>query len=834
MNLHFDPIWPWSGLPAYLANASLPLVGTLLVAAGLLAIGPALWPRDDHAGQRRFLWRAGLILLACLGALLFLGRGLVIEMTDFAIGLLLLLPVALVGFTVATYRGVPGSTPTRVFVITALRLAAFLLAFFLVLRPSLAFSDEAVIGGRVMIVLDRSESMTTADAIDNQPRWDYLLKLLEENKQALDDLRQRGLDPEFHAFASGVEEFDPAKPGSADGSLTDFGTMFHTLQSRRSQGRPVRAMLLFSDGADNGTTYLALRKAEEWTTPPCPINTFGMGNPATVDQRADVIVTAVTPEAKVVRVKSEFNINVTVDAPGLTQRKARLRIYLDGEEARGEDVDLKQERGNVFTVKVPAPTRPGDVMIKARVEDPKRPGQPLPGELTARNNEKINFVSVRKEGVGVLLIDRQRAGEPQSIIDALYPDRERITINAVWLRGSKPLDADAARLFDFANKQYDVIILGDVTADQVRSIDPQAFASIEKQVDNGAGLLMLGGYSSFGPTWRGTPLALLSPVELGGSGQIERPTRVVPTDDGLRKFAYVMQFGDTLDTSRDAWAKLRELLGANRLTLPADRTLISVLAQSPTGDPLLVYKLYGKGRVLAFGGDTTHRWIRSPETQALHARFWRQLVLWLGKQDEATGAVWVLPDNRTLPLRADQGYTVGIRNKHGVEIPGGIFEVTLKGPDGTVTPLEARTLSSGQNGGRIAVREQPTLLAKPGIYELNVTGSATAPDGEKITGSARSRFVVEDDEIEKSRRAADHEYLKKLSAAAGGKFYQPTDLPRVLAELGKDVAARQQTNQTLWPSWDQESPQPMRVLTLLLFVAVLAGEWALRRLWGLA
>lgn len=834
MNLTFDPVWPWSGLPDFLGAASLPLAGTLLVCAGLLLAGPGLWPRDDRAAQGRFLRRVGTILAGCLAALVFLGRGLGTELAGVGVGLLMLLPVALVGFTLGTYRGVPGATPTRVFTIAAFRLAAFLLAFFLVLRPSLAFSDESAVGGRVIFALDRSESMTTADAVDNQTRWDYLVKLLNENKAAFESLRQRGLDVEFHSFATGVEEFDLEKPGVADGALTDFGTMLHTLQQRRQQGRPARALVLLSDGADNGTTFLALRKADEWTTPPCPIHAVGLGNPTTVDSRTDLIVTAVTPEAKVVRVKSEFNVNVTVDAPGLKDRTARLRIYLDGEEARGEDVQLREERGNVFTVKVPAPTRPGDVMLKARIEDPRRPGQPLPGELTDRNNEKINFVSVRKEGVGVLLIDRQRAYEPQAIIDALHPDRERISLNAVWLRGSKPLDADAARLFDFAGKQYDVIILGDVTADQVRSIDPQAFESIRKQIDAGAGLLLLGGYSSFGPTWRDTQLRELSPVELGGDGQIERPTKVVPTDDGLRLFGYVMQLGDTLDNSRDAWAKFKELLGANKLTLPPNRELLTVLAQSPAGDPLLVYKLYGKGRVLAFGGDTTHRWVRTPETQALHGRFWRQMVFWLGKQDEASGAVWVLPDSRTLPPRTDQGFTVGVRNKHGVEVPGGTFEVLLKAPDGRTFPLETRPLTEGRHGGRIVVRERPELLAKPGIYELIVTGSATAPDGEKVGGTASSRFVVEDDEVEKSRRAADHEYLKKLAAAGGGKFHLPTDLPKLLSDLGRDVEARRERHQTHWPSWNQTSPQPMRVLTLLLFVAVLAGEWGLRRLWGLA
>jgi uncharacterized membrane protein len=830
MTLTFDPVWPWSYSGDVFTASSLPVLLTLGFVGLVMLFGPWWWPSEDRALQYRFLRRLGITLLVCFAAIFFLGRGLAKDVPALLLGVVMLLPLALVGFTVGTYRGVAGATPSRIAAIVALRLGAFLLCFFLVLRPSFAFSDETAVGGRVWIVLDFSWSMTTADAIDNQPRWDYLLKLLKENEAALEDLRRKGIEPEFFAFATDVKEFDLAHPGPADGPGTDIGGMLHYLQPRRSLGRTVRALVLASDGADNGTTFRAMKEAETWAG--CPIHTVGLGNPATVDSRADIILTSLTPESWVVGVKSTFTVTVTADAPGFKGYKSRLRIYIDGEEVRGEDIVFTEDRGNVFTIKVDAPTRPGEIELKARID-------PRPNELTESNNEDSTFVTVRKEGVAVLLVDRQRAYEPQSIVDALRQDRERIHLNPVWLRGSKPLDPDAPRLFDFAGKQYDVIILGDVTAEQVRSIDPQAFTSIEKQVGAGAGLLMLGGYASYGPTWKGTPLELLSPVELGGKEQIEAPKKgikVVPTDDGLRLFGYVMQLGEKTEASREAWDKLWPLQGINQLTMPADRTATSLLATSPAPakDPILVYKPYGKGRVLAFAGDTTHRWIRNPETQALHARFWRQMIFWLGKQDEAAGNVWILPEKRNLPVRTDLDFTVGVRNKNGVEIEGGKFDVKLRTPDGKMVDIPTRALAGGRDGGKIAVKERPELLAKPGKYELVVNGSATGADGEKVEGTGSAKFIVKDDDIEKSRHGADHEYLKKLAAAGGGKFHLPTDLPRLLADLGKEAETRRQTNLTYWPGWNTESPQPMRVLTLLLFVAFLTGEWALRRLWGLA
>ena len=59
-------------------------------------------------------------------------------------------------------------------------------------------------------------------------------------------------------------------------------------------------------------------------------------------------------------------------------------------------------------------------------------------------------------GRKVLLVDKPRAWEPQSICDALSRD-PRIHLYPVWLRGDRPA-AGAADLFRFDQQQYDVIL----------------------------------------------------------------------------------------------------------------------------------------------------------------------------------------------------------------------------------------------------------------------------------------------------------------------------------------------------------------------------------------
>ena len=59
---------------------------------------------------------------------------------------------------------------------------------------------------------------------------------------------------------------------------------------------------------------------------------------------------------------------------------------------------------------------------------------------------------------------------------------------------------------------------------------------------------------------------------------------------------------------------------------------------------------YGKGRVLAFAGNSTYRWWNYGR-QSEHRRFWRQVILWLAQRDDAAqNDVWIkLPQRRYDP-----------------------------------------------------------------------------------------------------------------------------------------------------------------------------------------
>jgi uncharacterized membrane protein len=843
MNLVFDPIWPWSYLwslaPATEAPGAAAVLRVAVVVFWLSILFAVLGPRK---GNRRLKQGAflGLLLLTAWYVLSHGGSGL-LRMRDLLVGIalstLIVVPLALAGLTIWAYLSAPGATRRRVTVVGGLRLAAFLMALIAVLRPSLAFSDKNRLQSVLYVVLDASESMTILDELDNNSRWDYLLKNVTAASDVMNKLRDdHKIDVVFYRFAGDTVEILPDEPGKADGKRTDFGTMLRTLYDGRDGTRLLRGLLIFSDGADNGTRIPALAEAAKWRSLPCPVHTFAYGKPTTSDRQADVAVRKLTIEPSTVRVKGDLIVKAIVDAPGFEGRRMRVRVFIDGEEVVARNEVLPLTTDNEVTVKCLAPTKPGEVKVTVHVGDPNpRSGKPEPpqGDTNPKNNEASTFVNVSKEGISVLLVDKQRTLEPQAIYDVLTAD-PRIQVKPVWMRGDQPIDPNAADLFEFDKRQYDVVILGDVTARQVKAVNPQALAAIEKLVENGAGFLMIGGYASFGNgDWQGTEIARLLPVELVASGQEEGQVKMVPTPDGLRRYRYVVGIQDGKDDDvREAWQKLPALKGMTRLGTPKPG-LATVLAETEDKHlPLLVTQNYGSksGRTLAFGADTTHfSWVRSDEGRRWHGRFWRQMIVWLAKQEDAGGSVWVRPETRHLPLHTDLSFAVGLRSKGGVDITNGSYKVEVYGPGPDGSRTEVTTV-------RTATEDRGTFgrTDLPGEYRLEVSGKGVGPDGEEVTGGPLSaRFIVYDEDVELTRRSADHDFLRKLAAAGGGQFHRPEELNRFLEQLADQPTAHGRLKMDLWPNWRGTARSGFLVSFFLVFVALLSVEWGLRRRWGM-
>jgi uncharacterized membrane protein len=868
MNVILDPVWPWSRLWEVLLQLPPAIQFAAGVAALLAVVVPVLHflPQGITAAmrskRRRVLLTAAstlalsLILLvrhtwafAWNDAHLAAGSGLTAWFLSFLVQLnyvlLLIGPGSLAGVSVGTYLGTPGVSRGRLAVVVSLRLLAFVVAIIALARPALAAPERDRASSVLYIVPDASKSMTINDEVADRTRWELLKHTLESCRVPLERLeKEHDVEVRWFRFADGVSDFDPANTGEADGMRTDFGVMLRDLFERREPRRRIRGLLVISDGADNGTAIPALSEAARWRSVPCPIHTFACGKPNMPRKHKDVAITSIsTSPAPFVPVKGKLTVKVTIDAHGYEGSKAHVRLFLEGEDEKGvvtdrempvaQDVRLMLKEGNEVTLTCDAPAKPGEVKVKVVVETPDR-------DLITQNNTIETFVTVSKEGISVLLVDRARAFEPQFICDALAGD-QRIRVTPVWVRGGKPVAVGAGKPTLLDDQPYDVIILGDVTAAQVRAIQPDALKKIEKLVARGSGLMMLGGYFSLGNSdWKGSELEPMLPVDLSESrGQEERETQMVPTEKGLRLAPYILRLDENPDL-KEAWKKLAKLDGRSVIKRldPAPATE-GVLAETDDGQPLLVMQQYAglrdaKGkpagplaRVLVFGGDTTHRWVRDEAGQRLHARFWKQVVVWLAKQEDAAGSVWVRPDVRRLPVRSELGFQVGLRGKGGgPDLRSGKYEVEVIDPAGNkskVNVVQGRT----ENRGTFAATQAP------GIYKIVVRGSGKDPAGEEVSGESSSRVIVFDEDVEMLRPAADPEFLKKLSAAGGGEALRVEQLADFLNRLAEQRTDAGKPKMLLRPDWRSTGRSGFLVVFFVVFCMLVSAEWGFRRWWGM-
>jgi uncharacterized membrane protein len=806
---------------------------------------------------------------------------------------LALLVLVLLGVTVWTYVGVPGAAPRRVVVILVLRLLALGLALLVVLRPSFAKSGRDQEPAVLYVLVDASASMSITDENDRSSRWDLMVRHLDEAAPEFRRLREEGrIETVFVRFGDDVKDFDPESPGQADGKRTDIALALQETE-RRDRQRPPRAVLVLSDGADNGGHDFR-SEARKWRKLSCPVHTFAYGRTETPDRRKDLrLVKLTTRPTPTVPLKGKPTVRVVIDAPGYADQKVRLRVFLEKpQEARrpgGEDAevvpssvvrdDLTEEelkelglpkpaapsarkrgkeaspvvqleqreipdrRGkswpDVFELELPALDRKGEYRLTVLVE----PEQPPQDKVALTNNKMRTFLTVAKEGMKVLLIDKRRDGEPQAIYDALKK-QESITPRTLWVGGGTPTEP-AKKLLDLETEKYDVVIIGDVSPDQLRAIRKDVIEVLARMVndeEHRTGLLMMGGYNSFSQDWKNSDVGKCLPVDMTLTDeknprlarQYNNPIKFAPTEEGLK--GTMLRLSES--NSPADWEKLPELRGLTEMGQPIAGKSV-VLAESKILKKLmLVSGKAGAGRTLVFAGDTTHHWIRDPESKKMHARFWKQVVAWLAQQDDPETIVKLVPDRRRTPIGEDLGFDVSLRNKRGDRVPDARFD--FQAFDEQDRPVAG---AGGRGQGRAVFAGN----GPPGTYRLKVT--ATDPNDPKGGGEAEVRFEVYDDDREMLHQAAQVDVLNELAQEGGSRechnqFEEYTDeygikqkrrlnaLPAVLREL--ESQAEGKGHRTSWPAWKSERLTAFVPLLFLAFAATLGSEWWLRRRWGLA
>ena len=393
--------------------------------------------------------------------------------------LLALVAAVLVGLTIWTYIGVGQITLRRLLIILLLRLAALAVACLLVLRPALARQDdETIMPTKLIFLVDSSESMNITDEAKSLSRWEYACEILS-SPVVVDALKHLARDNKvevvYYQGAEGVRQFEPH--GGANGKRTDFGTWLHDLEKMHGNDGNLRGLLIFSDGADNGTRYELFPLLNRWAAI-CPINTFALGQPNTSLKRRDIALADITPPSEPVPVKTQFTVSGRIDAWGYKDAPVDVSLWIEERPGgdmkmlgRKERVVLKKLELNDVTLTRDAPENAGEYKITLKVD-------PLPGEVTELNNEISSFITVTKEGISILWVEGRKRLESTFILrHALAKEKRFRLYPAERLGNAGPAQAD---WFNFDKQHYDVIVIGDISAHRFSSGQPDVFRQIDR------------------------------------------------------------------------------------------------------------------------------------------------------------------------------------------------------------------------------------------------------------------------------------------------------------------------------------------------------------------
>ena len=721
-----------------------------------------------------------------------------------------------------------------------LRTGVVLLALLGLLRPGCVQTEEKFQAGVLLCLLDTSRSMELPHLKDDSTRWDTIVETMRENESRFKELAEKKIDVRFFGFDNEVVqlEFDgdqvklPEKP---EGGETDLASpLFNS--TRETRGERLIGVILMSDGVP--TVLNPPVEMPQAVTPlvnmETPLITIPLGSPADSGQSRDVAITNFA-EQHVVNVKNKLSAEATLVTRGYKGQDIRVELVII--DSRGRETVVSpptivtprraiEEQSVRIEYK---PTEPGEYRMKIRA-------LPMPDEIALRNNELDAFLTVNDKGLSVVLIDGG-IGYEQSFLRKSLATAEFLDLQFEPIFPSEREIGPRDLTETFEDDAVDVFILSNISSTLLYN-EVNAPSGLEALRDavikRRKGLLMLGGYHSFGPgLYHKTPLAEVLPIKMLPTEKQDFDADIVRRyhiSDELKMTPAANHPLTQLGDESVGWSKLPPLTGANRFAEVKKNALVLLESNDQAAHPLLVASSNG-GRILAFAGDSLWRWNMKGFKEhgrtfsAEYDKFWRQVILWLAfwdaRNDDSISIDF--PQRRFQPKGLVR-FGVSAQSITGQALTDVKYKAELTQPDGQ-KQLVAVTGSGPGNWSNV----DRDMIAQPGVYLIQVQGER---NGESL-GIAQRQFVVVDRDVEKSNPVADVERMAALANETrdfGGQMIEPSELANVLDAMIEDPPVAKIQIPTKWKFGETTGSS---LGFLMVFVALLATEWVLRKKWGL-
>jgi hypothetical protein len=703
------------------------------------------------------------------------------------------LVVVAAALAVWSYSRLAGGAQGRV-VLAVTRFALLIVILVVISGPMFELPRESVEEDWVLMLVDRSASMTIADVgEDAAPARDRLSR--DEQLRALlggHERVWRRLDEARHVVWLGYHDgaFDLAAP-AADGTATELPVVLGTADGRRTRlntaleqalqraaARALSGVVVFSDGrTTDPPTRASMRRLR---SDKVGVYAVPLGSPRPLGDLAIRRVDA--PRRAFVR--DQVPVTVELDQLGsLSAVDGAVVRLLDDTAGAGRElsrVELGRDAADLESVTLIAePQLAGEATWRVVVETE-------PADLITDNNIETFLIDLVDRPLRVLFVEGYPRWEYRYLKNLMI--RERSIESSVMLvsadrdfaqEGNQPITRLPRSPEEFA--PFDVIVLGDVAAS---FFSPEQLEMMRDHVAvRGAGLLWIGGERHTPRSFAGTVLADLLPVR--GSlalPAIGAPVNMEPTPladrlgllrlSGEDEGAWPRELGDP----GSGWSLLywAQRVEPGQLKPTAEILARTVREFRGAQLPLVVQMRYGAGQVIYVATDEIWRW-RYGRGELLPERFWVQIIRRLGRESLAGSDDAATLDVNPRRLTTSQVMRIDLEllDARLLEESRPAVPAVLETADGTpVAELELRRIDGPVSSTEVSrVRFAAT-------YRPGVAGQFRVRVDDPTLGGMRMDVPVEvfTPEDELRRPDTDHELLAAMAAQTGGAVLGPDEL----------------------------------------------------------
>jgi hypothetical protein len=680
--------------------------------------------------------------------------------------------------------------------LAVLRAAAFVVLSLLLLDPRAIRRSEHDEPAQVVLLVDRSASMSLpVGPSSSETRFDAATKTAASLAKAIDD---RGAHAETVFFSDGAH-FDAADSVRPDGQGTHLVRALEDV-ARRFEGEHLAAAVVLGDGIE--TEASLVRRAP----PALPTWAVGFGDTLAPN---DVRVAAVD-YSPIVRAPSRAIIEATLASTGPSPKRVRVRLTEGSRALFTADTTLAPGVSE-STMRIPVRvTEPGRREMVLSIESPGT-------DQRADNNRRDIIIEVEKARAKILIVDLTPAWE-LSFMTALVAHDP--AYECELFVSSRRVAAPVGRVkrpdeFVGALADADAIVLASVSDEFLNAATVDAIKRFV--TEKGGGLLVLPGPSSLFETraaW--TRMADILPVR--GTAPMSFTLQYTSLGPGAQAASNPATADLVPLFSQTEWQERAPLLGFYSGLAPtaATEVLLGVRGRSL---PALAYATAGKGRVVTMAAGPLWRWKFVAESNGVYDELMVSLFDMLTRGEESGRFVLTSKKNVFDAGERPELYAE-IFNEKMQPVSGGAVRVEIARVDssGAETPLDQTPMSRES-------ADSPRLSAELGVLPAGryvARGSADLPG--KTIESKPLEFRVSTTSVEFQRTPQDRDALTRIARRAGGDYVTPEQAASLVDKLSLEPRRVPTVSESVL-----RASAPL----FLLLLALLAGEWLLRKRAGM-